>query len=164
MHNLAGFLYEKNFFSIQQNIAYNPGIEGKKGGNKMYSYQGIMFDDADTEERAKALLPEVMEALAEGGFNPDGKEFVYVPGETSDDVWGREGEGPKFHLEFREMKKYIRENRIEDYGSFARYCREHRAEWSRLLEDQRNADTVKGYIRFLQKPWNQKILYGGQPK
>lgn len=129
----------------------------------MYSYQGIMFDNANNEEEAKAQLPMVLEALADAGYKPTGKEFVYVPGEN-DDVWEQEEEGPKFHVEFQEMKKYIKENRIADYDSFARYCREHRAEWAGLLEKQVNADTVKGYIRFLQKPWNQKNLYGRQPK
>lgn len=127
----------------------------------MFAYKGIWFEDADTEEEAKALYPETLEAMMEGGFNPDGKEFVYVPG-VNDDVWGEEEEGPRFCDEFKGMKKFIRENRIADYDTFVRYCREQKPEWAKLLEKQDNADTARGYIRFLYKPGNQQYRRAGQ--
>lgn len=131
----------------------------------MYDYKGIRFDDANTEEEAKALYPEMLEALEEAGFDLEKamsqEPFMYVPGEN-DDVWGEEEEGPRFCDEFKKMKKFIRENRIADYDTFAGYCREQQPEWAKLLEKQDNADTARGYIRFLQKPRNQKTLYGEQ--
>lgn len=58
--------------------------------------------------------------------------------------------GLRFHKEFTAMRQYIRENQIRDYDAFARYCREHKAGWAKLLEDPGRTDTVKGYLEFLQ--------------
>ncbi len=109
----------------------------------MYSYQGILFDDADTEEEAKALLPEVLEAMAEGGFNPDGKPFVLVPGKN-DDVW----EQDKKPVPYREMRHYIWDNHIASCDDFVAYCRQNNPEWAEFLEDPVVRRTAEGFVNF----------------
>lgn len=144
--NPAGFfvIKHKNVFGIQQKIAYDPVIKKEdEEEKKMYTYQGILFDDADTEEEAKAQLPMVLEAMAEAGYKPTGKEFVYVLGEN-DDVWEKD----KKPAPYREMRHYIWDNHITSCDDFVEYCRQNNPEWAEFLEDPDVRRTAEGFVRF----------------
>lgn len=109
----------------------------------MYSYQGIMFDNANNEEEAKAQLPEVLEAMAEAGYRETGKEFVLVPGEN-DDVWKQD----KKPVPYREMRHYIWDNHIASCDEFVEYCRQNKPEWAEFLEDPDVRSTAEGFVDF----------------
>jgi hypothetical protein len=119
--------------------------ENKKigGKRKMYSYQGIIFDNANNEKEAKAQLLEVLEAMAEAGYKPTGKEFVLVPGEN-DDIW----EQDKKPAPYREMRCYIWDNHVASCDDFIEYCKRERPEWAEFLEDPVVRRTAEGFVNF----------------
>ena len=109
----------------------------------MYSYQGIIFDNANNEKEAKAQLLEVLEAMAEAGYKPTGKEFVLVPGEN-DDIW----EQDKKPAPYREMRCYIWDNHVASCDDFIEYCKRERPEWAEFLEDPVVRRIAEGFVNF----------------
>ena len=101
----------------------------------------LVINKIDTVEKAQLL--EVLEAMAEAGYKPTGKEFVLVPGEN-DDIW----EQDKKPAPYREMRCYIWDNHVASCDDFIEYCKRERPEWAEFLEDPVVRRTAEGFVNF----------------